>query len=182
MNRRLRMAVAVVAALGVSAGAASTASAASEKITIRGKFVFKAGKSVRDNQRFVQRNLKVKSGDTVNVANKSKTEDPHTLTFVEKAFLPTSFESAAAEAAFGAHAPNGDAPPFFAKIDDGVPAADQAAPLAVNTLGTDTTVGDSEFMAPGQKSTSFTVTAATGSNLYYFCAIHPWMQGKIRVR
>lgn len=182
MNRRLRMAVAVTAAIGISAGAAGTASAATEKLTIKGKFVFRAGKGVRDNQRFVQRNLKVQSGDTVNVVNKAKTEDPHTLTFVEKVFLPTGFESAAAEAAFGAHAPQGEEGPFFAKIDDGAPAADQAAPLAVNTLGTDTTVGDSEFMAPGQRSTSFTVTAAAGSKLYYFCAIHPWMQGKISVQ
>ena len=182
MNRRLKMAVAVTAALGVSAGTVSTASAATEKLTIRGKLVFRAGKGVRDNQRFVQRRLKVNSGDTVNVANKSKTQDPHTLTFVEKAFLPTSFEAPAGDAAFAAHAPQGDAGPFFAKIDDGAPAADQNAPLAVNTLGTDTTAGDSEFMAPGQKSTSFTVTAAEGSNLYYFCAIHPRMQGKISVR
>jgi plastocyanin len=182
MNRRLRMALAVTAAIGISAGAAGTASAATEKLTIKGKFVFRAGKGVRDNQRFVQRNLKVKSGDTVNVINRSKEPDPHSLTFVEKAFLPTGFESAAAMLAGGAHAPNGDQPPFFAKIDDGAPAADQAAPLAVNTLGTDTTVGDSEFLAPGQKSTSFTVTAAAGSKLYYFCFIHPWMQGKISVQ
>ena len=181
MNRRLTMAVAATAALGMfSAGAVGTASAASHKLQIRGKFVFRAGKGVSDNQRFVQRKLKVHSGDTVNVVNKSKTEDPHTLTFVEKAFLPTGFESAAGELALGAHAPNGDAPPFFAKIDDGAPAADQTAPLAVNTLGTATTVGDSEFLAG--PSTSFVVTAAAGSKLYYFCIIHPWMQGKILVR
>ena len=37
-------------------------------------------------------------------------------------------------------------------------------------------------MAPGQKEAKFTVTADAGSTLYYFCAIHEWMQGKIGVR
>jgi plastocyanin len=36
------------------------------------------------------------------------------------------------------------------------------------------------FFAPG-KGTSFKVTAKAGSVLPYFCAVHPWMQGKITV-
>ena len=44
-------------------------------------------------------------------------------------------------------------------------------------------LGDSAFIAPGQKRTlQFKVTADQGSKLFYFCAIHPWMQGKITVR
>ena len=37
-------------------------------------------------------------------------------------------------------------------------------------------------MAPRQKSTKFVVTAESGSTLPYFCAIHPWMVGKIKVK
>ena len=29
---------------------------------------------------------------------------------------------------------------------------------------------------------SFNVTAKKGTTLYYLCAIHPWMQGKIKVK
>jgi len=42
--------------------------------------------------------------------------------------------------------------------------------------------GDSAFIAPGQKSFSFKVTAKKGSRLYFYCAVHPWMQGKLKVR
>lgn len=184
MTRRCTVGVAATVALGVAAaGVTTTAGAAPRKneILIKGELVWRAGKSVRDNQRFVPHDAKVRSGATVTLRNKSKEMDPHTISFVGKAFLPTSFESEAAGAVFGAHQPQGDEGPFIAKVDDGVPAVDQNAPLAVNTLGTGTTVGDSEFIAPGQKRTTFTVTAAAGSRLFYFCAIHPWMQGKITV-
>ena len=68
------------------------------------------------------------------------------------------------------------------KLDDGVPAADQSAPLAVDTLGTLDAAGDSEFIDVGQKKTTFVVTAAKGSTLPFFCAIHPWMQATIKVK
>jgi hypothetical protein len=41
--------------------------------------------------------------------------------------------------------------------------------------------GDSAFIAPKQKSFSFKVTAKKGSKLYFYCAVHAWMQGKITV-
>jgi plastocyanin len=41
--------------------------------------------------------------------------------------------------------------------------------------------GDSLFQAPG-KNVSAVVSAPAGTTLYYLCAIHPWMQGKIVVK
>ena len=52
----------------------------------------------------------------------------------------------------------------------------------VDTMGDDKTAGDSAFFAPDQKTFSFKVTAKAGSKLFYFCAVHPWMQGKITVK
>jgi plastocyanin len=185
MNRRLTVAIAATAALGMgSAGFATTAGAAAKKneITIQGKFVFRAGKGVRDNQRFTPRDLKVKSGATVTVKNKSKTEDPHTLSFVEKQFMPVDFEPAAAEPLFGLHNLVEDpAAVPVPLIDNGAPAADPSANLAVDTLGTDQGGGDSLLLF-GKAPVTFDVTAAAGSKLYYFCIFHPWMQGKISVR
>jgi plastocyanin len=183
MNRRLTVAIAATAAIGLPALAVVPAASAAKKnqITIRGDFVWRSGKGVRDNQRFIERKLKVESGATVTVRNKSKTEDPHTLSFVEKQFLPTSFESAAAELLFPLHNlsddPNAQPVPL---IDNGAPAADQTAPLAVDTLGTDQAAGDSLLLF-GKAPVKFNVTAASGSKLYYFCIFHPWMQGKISV-
>jgi plastocyanin len=190
MNRRLTVAVAATTALGLAAGGIATAGAAGNaaapkknEIVIKGTFVFKAGHFAHDDQRFKPLSASVKSGATVTVRNRAKTKDPHTLSFVEKKFLPVDFEPAAAGPLFELHQLSDDpnAQPVL-KIDNGAPAADQNAPLAVDTLGTDKTPGDSELMAPGQKSTSFKVTAAKGSTLYYFCIFHPWMQGKISVK
>ena len=186
MNRRLTVAVAVTAAVGLGAGLAPAAGAAVKKnqITIKGDFVFRAGKGARDNQRFTPLKAKVKSGSTVTVRNKSKAEqDPHTISFIEKAFLPTSFDAPVADPLFGLHNLSEDqnVQPVM-KIDNGAPAADQAAPLAVDTLGTPDAPGDSELLAPGQKKTAFTVTADEGSTLHYFCIFHPWMQGKLKVK
>ena len=185
MTRRITAAMAAIAAVGLCAAGTAPAAGAAQKneITIRGNFVFNAGKGVRDNQRFTPLKRSIKSGATVTVRNKAKTEDPHTLSFVQKPFLPTSFEAPAAEPLFGLHQLSDDpnAQPVL-KIDNGAPAADQSAPLAVDTAGTPDAPGDSELMAPGQKRTSFKVTAAKGTTLNYFCIFHPWMQGKIKVK
>ena len=53
--------------------------------------------------------------------------------------------------------------------------------LEVDTMFTPDVAGDSAFIAPGQKSFKFKVTANKGSRLYFYCAIHPWMQGKLTV-
>jgi plastocyanin len=189
MNRRLTVAVAATATLGIaaagvaSAGAAGNAPPKKNEIIIKGHFIFKAGHFARDDQRFKPLSASVKSGATVTVRNRSKTKDPHTLSFVEKQFLPVDFEPAAAGPLFKLHQLSEEAnvQPVL-KIDNGAPAADQTAPLAVDTLGTPDKPGDSELLAPGQKTATFKVTAAKGSTLYYFCIFHPWMQGNIKVK
>jgi hypothetical protein len=42
-------------------------------------------------------------------------------------------------------------------------------------------IGDSVLIAP-RKKVRVNVTAARGKRLYYLCAIHPWMQGRLDVR
>ena len=107
LNRRLTVALAATAAAGISAaGMASTAAAAKKnQIVIRGKLEWRAGKGVSDNQRFLPLNAKVKSGATVTVLNKAKTEDPHTLSFVRRrSCRPTGeFSPASAGPLFGLH-------------------------------------------------------------------------------
>jgi hypothetical protein len=46
------------------------------------------------------------------------------------------------------------------------------------------TVGDSIAIHPDPKHKSITtkVTAPAGTTLYFVCAVHPWMQGKIVVK
>ena len=178
MTRRITVAaLATIAAVGMAAAPASAAIPKNE-IRIVGGFKFKAGAYLKIDQRFKPLAVSVKSGATVKVNNRTK-EEPHTISFVEKKFLPTGFEFAAAGPLMAAHqVPEGEGPPAVMIVDDGV--ADTNGLLEVDALGNDQTAGDSQFIAPGE-SISFKVTAAKGSTLPYYCAIHPWMQGKIKV-
>jgi plastocyanin len=178
MTRRITVAaLATIAAVGMAAAPASAAIPKNE-IRIVGGFKFKVGEYLKIDQRFKARATTVKSGATVKVDNRT-TEEPHTISFAEKKFLPTSFDWAAAGPLIAAHeVPEGDGPPGVAIVDDGV--ADTNGLLEVNMLGNDKTAGDSQAIAPGE-DISFKVTAAKGATLPFYCAIHPWMQGKIKV-
>jgi plastocyanin len=185
MNRRFTVAVAATAALGLGAvGVATTAGAAAKKNQIRivGGEKFKAGEFLKINLRFKPRNVTVKSGSMVDVVNKTEGE-PHTITFVEKKYLPKSFDVAVDAKVREAHQvdpTNEEAPPGVFVVDNGV-AVPEGGTLNVDTGFTPDVAGDSAFIAPGPGKFSFKVTAKKGSRLYYYCAVHPWMQGKIKV-
>lgn len=183
MHRRLAVATAATVALGLAALPPAVGAVKKNEIRIVGGIVVKPGKFVKDDQRFKAATTTVKSGATVRLVNKAKTEDPHTITFVEKKFLPEMFESGLEEQLLAAHQvdPNNqEAPPGAPVVDNGV-AVPEGGTLEVDTMFNKTVNGDSAFIAPGQKSLSFKVTADKGSKLFYFCAIHPWMQGKLKV-
>jgi plastocyanin len=185
MHRRLTVALAAIAALGIGAvGLVPTAGAApKKKITIKGGPFFKPGVSIGDNVRF-NRNTTVKSGGTVKIVNKSGEDaGPHTISLLKKSALPRTF--AQAEECFefqGVCGPlvtahqvdpaNPEAPPGRLLFDTG--------DAGFDTMGDRQNAGDSLFLAPGQGG-SIKVTADKGSKLTYFCAVHPWMQGKITV-
>jgi plastocyanin len=186
MSRRFTVALAATAAVGLAAGGVAAASAAPKKneIRIEGGTVFKAGKYVKDAVHFAPASIKAKSGATVTLKNRGEDPAPHTITFVAKKFMPKSFDVAVEEQLLTAHQvdpTNEEAPPGVLVVDNGA-AVPPGGTLNVDTGFTPTTAGDSAFIAPDQKSFSFKVTAKKGSNLFYFCAIHPWMQGKISVK
>jgi plastocyanin len=140
----------------------------------------KPGEYVKDTQRFKAAATTVKSGATVKLVNKTKA-DPHTITFVEKKFLPQSLfeENPVFPLLMAAHqAPEGEGDPAVAIVDDGV--ADTNGLLEVDKLSNADGIGDSQYIPAGE-SISFKVTAKKGSTLPFFCAIHPWMQGKLKV-
>jgi plastocyanin len=186
MTRRVKVAAAATAVLGLAAaGVAASAGAAIPKNEIRivGGEEFKAGKYVKVDMRFKPLNRTVKSGATVTLRNRGKIPEPHTITFVEKRYMPTSFDVAVEEKLLEVHQvdPNNqDAPPGVLVVDNGV-AVPEGGTLEADTGFTPETAGDSAFIAPDQKTFKFKVTADKGSRLFYYCAIHAWMQGKIKV-
>jgi hypothetical protein len=50
-----------------------------------------------------------------------------------------------------------------------------------DTMGTVTKKGDSYFFGKKGESVEQAVTAKAGTTLYFMCAVHPWMQGQIKV-
>lgn len=180
MNRRLTVAIVTVAALGTLAPAAGAAAKKNE-IRISGGIEFKAGKYMKDTVRF-NANTTVKSGGTVKVVNKgSAAAGPHTVTLLKRSALPKTLKQA--ELCFqlqGACAPLGAAHQLDPETQEPAVPLYNAGAEGFDTLGDEKTAGDSVFFAPGQ-GTSFKVTAKKGSVLPYFCAVHPWMQGKITV-
>jgi plastocyanin len=173
MTRRKTVALVATAALGVSALGVGAASAAGKnRIDIAGGTAMKPGESITDDQHFTPQDLEVKSGATVKLVNKAKTEDPHTISLVKKSDLPKTakqaFNCAACNTIIGTHEPNDQTgEPGKPVVDVGQSGYDQP--------------GDSMFVGPKGKI-SFKVTAKKGKTLYYLCAIHPWMQGKIKVK
>jgi len=170
MSRRLTVLLAAVAALSLTAaiGTATAAPKAPTKKTIAivGKPVFKPGKFASDNQRFSPRNFDIKSGGKVTLRNKAKSEDPHSISLVKKSQLPKSFDCPVCDQIFAAHG----------ATDTGV-----TNPVVnVGAEGFDQP-GDSLFVPP-HGTVKFDVTAAKGKKLYFMCAVHPWMQGRINVK
>ena len=181
MNRRLTMALVAVATLGVLAPAAGAAPKQNE-IRITGGPIYKPGKMIGDNVRF-NATTTVKSGGTVKVVNKGAVEaGPHTVTLLKKAALPTTM--AKAEKCFefkGACAPLAAAHQLNPETQEPAVPLYDAGGAGFDTMGDDDVAGDSAFFPPGQGG-SIKVSARKGSTLTYFCAVHPWMQGKISVK
>jgi plastocyanin len=185
MNRRITVAIAAIAAFGAcTLGAVPAAGAAAKKgkIVIKGGPIFKPGVMIGDNVRF-NRTTTVKSGGTVKIVDKgSPMAGPHTISLLKKSALPRTM--AQAEPCFEG---GGVCAPLFAAHEvpedpEGMPGVIEynAGGAGFDTMGDEDTAGDSLFMPPGQGG-SIKVTADKGSTLTFFCAVHPWMQGKIKV-
>src|SRR5687767_2599578 len=116
MSRRLMVAVAAIAVLGASTTAIAAKKPASD-IRIVGGVKFTPGKSVTDNQRFQSRTVQVKSGRTVDFVNKARTQDPHTISIVNK--LPKGFNCEECGAIEESHGVQEDGPPTNPVVDGG---------------------------------------------------------------
>jgi plastocyanin len=138
-------------------------------------------KYIQDNMFFSPGTVTVKSGDSITFKfGDTKAMEPHTLTIVNKADLPKNGEEAenckVCQKLATPHLKNPKAPP------------EQNNPIVHWVLnkgqtGLDT-VGDSvAIQQPGShKSATIAVSAPGGTTLYFLCAVHPWMQGKIVVK
>jgi plastocyanin len=173
----LPLAGAAVLAVGaVPAGAAHTAAVSKKaKLTISGVTKVNIGKSITDTLHFGPQAVQIKSGGTLTIVNTTDpaAKGPHSFSIVKKSQLPRTASQVENCAVCGqiaqAHGadPNSPAPPTKLVVDVGAPGFDQP--------------GDSIFIG-AKGSTPVKITARKGTVLYYMCAVHAWMQGKVIVR
>src|SRR3954452_24006221 len=186
MHRRIAVALAATAtlcasALAIAPAIAATAHSAAGKknhIVIRDGQTYKPGFYAKFNLRFTPFKQTVRKGATVTLTRKDLSAgEPHSISFVKKSQLPKT-NRAIDKCQNQGHIcfKIGVAHQFDPQTGN------VAKPVVdVNKPGVDGP-GDSFYIAPKDKTLSFKVTAKKGKTLYYLCAIHPWMQGSIKVR
>jgi plastocyanin len=176
----------LLAALACAAAGTSVALASGHSVA--GSVVVKAfsstkvviNKYVADETHYSPGTVTVKSGSTLTLEYGNKQQDPHTLTIVNKSELPKTPDQVMnckpCEKYATPHLKNPKAPP------------DEHNPIVHWVLnkgrpGLDT-VGDSVAIQPDpkHKRISVKVSAKPGTTLYFVCAVHAWMQGKIVVK
>jgi hypothetical protein len=181
-SRRLLAAATTLTLVAGVTTIASAASSAPNKATIKvsQKLLMKPNRYIQDGLRWDKDVYRVKSGGTLHVVNTVATEGPHTFTVVAKKDIPKTaaqaFNCKICKKLGQAHGadPNSDAPPKFPFLENGV---GQATPPNVDRPG------DSGVTGAGKKGESIDlkVTAKKGSELYFMCLIHPWMQAEVDV-
>ena len=183
MHRRRRHRARVVALIGVvtvTAGTCAAEAAAAEVVRVRGGPVLVPNRFIGDTFRFVPGTVTVRPGERVTWVNqRGRRAQPHTVTVVRAALLPNTLGEV--ERCFS---PRGPCRFGAAHLNDPDNFESGLRTRRVNRgrTGLDRQ-GDSLFLGPpGARRISARVTAPAGRNLHYFCALHPWMQGTLRVR
>lgn len=148
-------------------GSPEPASHESNLVRVLGTQTFEANTLIQATFRFSPERLFPHSGEGVRWIDQDKVEEPHTITVVRRSQLPTSIpEVFGCEVCNDALAAHFSSDPPRVRVNVGDPGLDQP--------------GDSLLLLP-DGSIGAQVSADPGTNLYYLCAIHSWMQGKLTV-
>ena len=139
------------------------------------------GHSFKNTFHFDRHSLTVRSGDLVtwrNDVDPNGEGEPHTITIAaNKDTLPSNIDEV-----FNCGGPGTACEPAQGHVDDDFNPIPGKEVLNAGPEGLDE-VGDSLLLGPNRgDQISAKVSASKGTTLYYLCAVHPWMQGKIRVR
>jgi plastocyanin len=179
VRRHVRLAAGVIAvgalavALGGQAGVGDAA-AGGRTVRSQGGNSFVANAKIMSTLKFAPGPITIASGEVLTFEHADKTEEPHTLSIVDEAEVPGTEDDV-----FNCGAPGTVCDDVFSAFP-GEPSASVFVDAAGTGAGIDGRL-DSLFVLPGD-SVSAPVTAAPGTDLYYICAIHAWMQGVIHVR
>jgi plastocyanin len=124
---------------------------------------------------------KVSSGSTLTIVNKTDPQKigPHTFTLIRKQKLPsTKRQMKRCEQTRGVCGDVAKAHEFVPPATINEPDVDVGKPGWDRSFGKR---GDSWYTEQQGERTSRVISARPGTTLYYFCAVHPFMTGKIKV-
>lgn len=168
----LTVVIATVPLSGASAGDRGPTSATVEAV---GGFEVEINESFTNTFRFDREKVKIRSGGTVTWKNKTGFDEAHTITIATGASLPSTIDEI-----FNCGAPGTACAPAIGHVDADFNPIPGMEVLNAGLPGLNE-VGDSLLLAPGGEI-SAVVSAPAGTRLQYLCAIHPWMQGEIKVK
>lgn len=166
----------VLALVGTAIAVAATRPPRNVGLRMIGGVSFKINRYVKDSVRFNKDVTVARAGGNLVVRN--RTDEPHTLSFVPRSRVPNTSRKINNCGAPGticfslgnAHQIDQNGNPQKPVVDINKPGIDSA-----------TTQGDSWVFNPHQTRV-LKISAPRGRNLHYICAIHPWMQGVLKVR
>jgi plastocyanin len=167
------LAILVAAALAVPAMAAAPKVA---QVNTVGGAKFVPNRSITDAMHFKQDLVVIKTGGKVTLSDRTKA--PHSWSVVKKGQVPRNLRQV--DGCFGKGPCDELAIAHGAVNPDTGQEQDPTTPLV--NVGKDgfNAPGDSVLIPPGGK-TSVKISAPAGSTLNMICAIHPWMQNKVKV-
>lgn len=167
------VAILVAAALAVPALAGAPRTA---QVNTVGGAKMVPNRSITDSMHFKQDVVTVQTGGKIKLGDRTKA--PHSWSVVKRGQVPANIRQM--DACFGKGPCDELAIAHGAVNPDTGEEQEPTTPLV--NVGKDgfNTPGDSVLIPPGGK-TSVKVSAAAGSTLNMICAIHPWMQNKVKV-
>ena len=178
MRRATKLALLVpvaIAAVPLSGASAGNRGPTSATVAAVGGFEVEINDSFTNTFRFERDTVKIRSDGTVTWKNQTGFGEAHTITIATEASLPSTIDEI-----FNCGAPGTACEPASGHVDANFNPIPGKEVLNAGPLGLDE-VGDSLLLAPGGEI-SAVVSAPAGTELHYLCAIHPWMQGKIKVK
>ena len=174
-SRLFRLGVgAMVALTSVALGAASS-TASDKTIRTMGTEDVHINSKIFSDLRFSPGNTTVMSGDDLTISHDDKTQEPHTLTIVNADERPTDTDSV-----FACGEPGTLCDEVFGTVQPQI--VDETKSQFVDVSGAAGLDGRLDTVwLPAGTSITVPVSAPSGTTLAYFCAIHAWMQGTIKV-
>jgi plastocyanin len=177
--KKLLLIVGVLAVLGAGAALTATGLTAQTRggshriVRTVGSETFAPNQRISSNLRFNPGDIRIRTGGTLTLTNSDSTHEPHTLSIVNQDDVPANIDDV-----FNCGAPDTVCDAIFTLIgpSDNPPRTVEAPG---SMPGLDARL-DTLVIFPGE-SVDAQVSAPAGTTLYYICAIHPWMQGRIIV-